>query len=72
MKKLIFLLPILLFSCGVEYDSLVKTHRIIRKEMINVNGTDQCRIILDSGDTVFLPKCPKSDTINYFFYTKKK
>jgi hypothetical protein len=72
MKKLIFLLPVLLFSCGVKYDTLVKTHHIVSKEMVNVNGIDQCRVILDSGDTVLLPKCPKSDTVNYFFYTKKK
>jgi len=69
---LIFIIFFLIFLCGSKYDKLIKKDHIVSKEMINVNGINCCKVITDSGDTVFLPKCPKSDTINYYYYTKKK
>ena len=70
MKKLIPLFIILLVSCSTDYEKIEMSHRIIKKDILITNGEEKCRVITDNGDTIMFTKCPKCDTLNYFYFRK--
>ena len=70
MKKLIPLFIILLVSCSTDYEKIQIFHHIIKKEVLKIDNESKCRVITDNGDTIMFTKCPKCDTLNYFYFKK--